>query len=149
MTRLAFILILLGCTGCQHEPLSSRTPFPRISPEWTGLSMCSFWDTNYLFQCPTSQAYAQPKWTPEQDYPPLTPWKAKAAALAQARLIRPDITEWECLEIALACPDTGQSFYVVTFAAGDRFRTGVIDHLKVPVLMSGETVQVFTEATKK
>jgi hypothetical protein len=150
MKRYAFILIMLGCTACQHATVFSRKPIRRTSPEWTDLSVCSFWDTNYWFQCPRSQISSQPQWKPEEDYPPLPPKKAESAALAQARLIRPDITEWLRLDIALTTSDTGLWYYVVTFAARDRLRTGPVgDYLKVPILMNGETVQVFTEANKK
>jgi hypothetical protein len=150
MKRYAFILIVLGCTACQHATVSSRGPIRRTSPEWTDLSMCSFWDTNYFFECPRSRISGQPQWKPEEDYPPLPPKKAEAAALAQARLIRPDITEWSSLRISLTRSDTGLWYYVITLAAGDaRLRTGIPDYLEVPVLMNGETVQAFTEADKK
>lgn len=149
MKRYAFILVVLGCTACQHATVSSRVPIRRTNPEWTDLSMCSFWDTNYFFQCPRSQISSQPHWKPEEDYPPLPPRKAEAAALAQARLIRPDITEWLRLRISLTSSDTGLWYYVITLAAGDRLRTGQTDDLEVPVLMNGETVQVFTEGNKK
>jgi hypothetical protein len=145
----AFILIALGCTACQHATVSSRVPIRRTNPEWSDLSMCSFWDTNYFFQCPRSQISSQPQWKPGEDYPPLPPRKAEAAALAQARLIRPDITDWLCLRISLTSSDRGLWYYEVTLAAGDRLRTGRTDYLEVPVLMNGETVQAFTEATKK
>jgi len=150
MKRYAFILIVLGCTACQHATVSSRVPIRRTSPEWTDLSRCSFWDTNYFFECPRSRIYSQPQWKPEEDYPPLPPKKAEAAALAQARLIRPDITEWSSLKISLTRSDEGLWYYVVTLSAGDRLRTGgYTDYLEVPVLMNGETVQAFTEADKK
>ena len=150
MNRYAFVFILLGCAACQHETLPGRVPFQRTSPEWTDLSICSFWDTNYFFQCPRSQISSQPQWKPEDDYPPLPPRKAEAAALAQARRIRPDIPEWSSLGICLRQSDAGVWFYVVTLTRGDAFlRTGVLDHLEVPVLMSGETVQVFTEGNKR
>ena len=145
-----FLLILLGCTACQHAAVSNRVPIRRTSPEWADLSVCSFWETNYWFQCPRSQISSQPQWKSEEDYPPLPPRKAEAAALAQARLIRPDITAWDCRMISLASSDTGFWYYVVTFIAGDRLRTGAHpDYLEVPVLMNGETAQVFTEAEKK
>jgi hypothetical protein len=150
MKRYVFILILLGCAACQHATVSNRVPIRRTNPEWTDLSVCSFWDTNYWFQCPRSQIANQPQWKPEQDYPPLPPRKAEAEALAQARLIRPDITEWGTLGISLRRSDTGLWYYVVTLWAHDRFRTGGYrDELEVPVLMNGQTVQVFTEANKK
>ena len=150
MKRYAFILIVLGCTACQHAAVSNRVPIHPTNPEWIDLSVCSFWDTNYFFQCPRSQISSQPQWKPEEDYPPLPPRRAEAAALAQARLIRPDITEWSRLTISLTSSDTGLWYYVVTFAAGDRLRTGPVgDYLKVPVLMNGETVQVSTEGNKK
>jgi len=149
MKRYAFILIVLGCTACQHATVSSRVPIRPTNPEWTDLSMCSFWDTNYFFPCPRSQISSQPQWKPEEDYPPLPPRKAEAAALAQARLIRPDVTEWLSLRISLTRSDTGLWYYVVTFARGDALRTGRADYLEVPVLMNGETVQAFTEANKK
>ena len=150
MKRYAFILILLGCTACQHATVSTRGPIRRTSPEWTDLSVCSFWDTNYWFQCPRSKISSQPQWKLEQDFPPLPPRKAQAAALAQARLFRPDITSWGALYIALTSSDEGLWYYVVTFIAGDRLRTGPVrDYLEVPVLMNGETVQVFTEADKR
>jgi hypothetical protein len=150
MKHFAFILILLGCTACQNTAVSSRTPIRRTSPEWTDLSMCSFWDTNYFFQCPRSQISSQPKWKPEEDYPPLPPKQAEAAALAQARLIRPDIPEWSSLRISLTRSDRGLWYYVVTLARGDNWlRTGQTDYLEIPVLMNGETVQFFTETDKK
>jgi hypothetical protein len=149
MKRYAFILIVLGCTACQDTTVSRSTPFRRTNPEWTDLSMCSFWDTNYFFQCLRSQISNQPQWKPEEDYPPLPPRKAEAAALAQARLIRPDINEWRSLGIALRSSDSGLWYYVITLCAGDRLRTGRADYLEVPVLMNGETVQAFTETDKK
>jgi len=150
MKRYAFILIVLGCTACQHATVSSRVPIRRTSPEWTDLSMCSFWDTNYWFQCPRSQTSSQPRWKTEEDYPPLPPRKAEAAAVAQARLIRPDISRWDTLKISLEGSDQWYWYYVVTLVAGDRLRTGgSIDQLEVPVLMNGRTVQVFTDENKK
>ena len=150
MKRYAFISILLACTACQHATVSSRAPIRPTSPEWADLSWCSFWDTNYFFQCPRSQISSQPQWKPEEDFPPLPPRKAEAAAKAQARLIRPDITEWTRHRISLTSSDTGLWYYVVTLSAGDRYRTGShTDYLEVPVLMNGETVQAFTEGNKK
>jgi hypothetical protein len=150
MKLYAFILIVLGCTACQHTPVSNRAPIRRTNPEWADLSWCSFWNTNYFFQCPRSQIASQPQWKPEEDYPPLPPRKTEAAAIAQARQIRPDITEWHRLEISLLTSDTGLWYYVVTLIAGDRIRTGPNrDYLEIPVLINGETVQVFTEENKK
>jgi hypothetical protein len=150
MKRYACILMLLGCTACQHATVSSRVPIRRTNPEWADLSWCSFWDTNYYFQCPRSQISSQPQWKPEVDYPPLPPRKAEAAAVAQARLIRPDITRWDTLRISLAGSDEWYWYYVVTLVAGDRYRTGGhTDYLEVPVLMNGQTVQAFTDENKK
>ena len=150
MKRYGWILIVLGCTACQHAVVSSRAPIRPTDPEWADLRWCSFWDTNYYFQCPRSEISSQPQWKLEEDYPPLPPRRAEAAAVAQARLVRPDVARWDTLRISLAGSDDWYWHYVVTLIAGDRYRTGGhSDRLEVPVLMNGRTVQAFTDENKK
>ena len=146
MRWLALLLILLGCTACQHQHPRDHGATPALVPskaqDAVGLGhMSTFEGANYFFETTQGVIDAAPKWKANEAFPPLSPRKAMVAALREVKRLRPDVAEWNLERVALEGRDSAFWFYEVTFTRSDVPYTGLPYFLHVPVLMDGTAVR--------
>jgi len=103
------------------------------------LSDSDFEGVTYIFQTTRSSIRSTPKWKPNEEFPPLSPRKAEAAALGRAHQLRPDVSTWNTESICLNYIGDDW-FYLVKLWRADIAITGLPYFLEVPVLMDGNAL---------
>lgn len=146
MRYIALTLLLSCCTSCQHTGTHSRVDRKvRIDQgERVNLSLSEFEGALYFFETTEAVLNAAPRWKKGSEFPPLSPRKAMAVALDEAKRIRPDVSKWNMESVSLSQHGDDEEecwVYCVRFSRGDIVITGLPFYLDVPVLMSGEAVR--------
>jgi hypothetical protein len=140
MRWLTVIIVTACCTSCQHPATGTGSTMPaeRDDHESMELRPCDFEGVAYHFYTTKGAVRRAPRWAATADCAPLPPRKAHAAALAVARAIRPDVSDWYTEAISLE-PWGGELdwIYTVRFTRADIPMTGQPSVLEVPVLMDG------------
>src|SRR5690349_17206791 len=98
-TSVRFILfaaVTLACVSCQHaRPHSIRNlQTGSNDTEAINLSLSEFERVLYCFQVTPAVIRMAPEWKKNAPFPPLSPRRAEAAALLEARRLRPDVEKW-------------------------------------------------------
>jgi len=144
--RLLPILFLVACCLSCHAPGNSGRAPPKSDSgtNFVGLAVCEFEGKVYFFEATAEVLATTPKWNAATDFPPLSPRRAEAVAIAEARRLCPDVPGWKPDNIALRQLDGDFWYYAVSlYSAG--LVIGRPHVLEVPVLMNGEAVHGTTE----
>ena len=142
MRRLALILFLLCWTDesyAQQSVTSKKQIGLHQDDRWLGDS--HFEGRTYVFAAPDELLRQSSTWNAESDKLPLSPKKAEAAAISQARRIRPDVKEWHCHSLALRRLETNVWVFAVMLFRADVASVAPPDSLEIPVLMNGKAVE--------
>lgn len=138
--HLSALFLVVSCISCQHvrEVSDGAVVVHREDYE--------FWGKEYCFDIAKSVLdSAPPRWYAKAQFPPLSPRKAEAVALKEARQIRPDVRQWIRESINLVplndLVDNGHWYYLVKLRRGDIDSTGVLEYLDIPVLMNGRVAE--------
>jgi hypothetical protein len=122
-----------------------------------GWRVSEFKESSYKFKLTRSAFSKAPIWKPEEQSPPLSPRKAFAIALAQAKELRPEVTNWNNPDIRLtpvgANDERGQFkgewIYMVRLQDCSEPIFGVPFQLDIPVYLDGSTVEPAIEKRKR
>jgi hypothetical protein len=146
MRFLLVILVAISCASCRHTPPAkpaARNEDPPSHGTDPNRWLCDskFEGATYVFTVPDALLRRTSQWRADSDLLPLAPDKAEAAAISEARRLRPDVGVWGCDSLALRRADHTVWFYLVTLFRTDVPSAGLPDFLTVPVLLSGEAVR--------
>ena len=116
--------------------------------DFMGWRVCDFKDKSYRFKITKSAVAKAPKWEQQQREPPLAPRAAYAAALRQAKKLRPEVTNWNVASISLTPLGVSdetflneQWIYMVTLQDYSGPISGIPHAMSIPVLLNGATIQ--------
>jgi hypothetical protein len=73
----------------------------RADDDLIGFRTSRFMDKTYSFKITKTQFEKAPRWKKGEEFPPLSPAKARDIALAQAKSLRPEVTNWNVADIRL------------------------------------------------
>ncbi len=142
-----FSVLSLGalCLSCK-APIDSwhAPPNPDTGSHTAAMVICEFELKVYFFEATDVVLESTPKWRPHADFPPLSPRRAEAVAVAEAKRLRPDVPGWKLDNTELRQSYDDWWYYVVSLYRSD-FIMGKPALMQVPVLMNGEAVHGTTE----
>jgi hypothetical protein len=120
-----------------------------FADDFYGSRLSHFKEKSYDFRLSKAAIERAPKWEKTADYPPLSPRKALQIALAQAKELRPEVTNWNTDDIKLEqigsstsnYPSTEKWIFLVTLQDYSGPIAGVPWQLKIPIYMDGSTIK--------
>jgi hypothetical protein len=146
MRFLALIVVAICCSSCQHSRQAAAASHiasssdPAIDPNRT-LFDSRFEGATYVFTVPDLLLRSASRWRADSERLPLIPSGAEAAAVSEARRLRPDVQAWSCVSLSLERVETDVWLYVVKLFRADTPSAGLPDFLTIPVLLSGAPVE--------
>jgi len=125
--------------------------------DFIGWRISDFKESSYKFAITKSAIEKAAKWSPQDQSPPLTPKKAFQIALAQAKHLRPEVTNWNNSEIRLTpvCTNTekngfdGKWIYMIKLQDFSGSFYGVPWQLDIPVYLDGSTITPQVEKSRR
>jgi hypothetical protein len=122
-----------------------------------GWRLSNFKESSYRFKITRAAIDKAPKWESNDEYPPLSPRKAFQIALAQARQLRPEVSNWNNSEIRLTPIRTNcekdklnaEWIYMITLQDFSGPIFGTPWQLNIPVYFDGSTITPVIEKSKR
>jgi hypothetical protein len=141
------IAVALCCTSCQHNPQVQAPPPNQTArdpgPPSRWLFESQFAGTTYEFAVSDAFLRNTSRWRAEKELLPVTPNQAEQAAIAEARRLRPEVSDWSLEDMTLRRVGDECWYYEVLLARADQVVIGIPPpafSLKIPVLMNGAAV---------
>ncbi|HWQ91566.1 MAG TPA: hypothetical protein VN673_07830 [Clostridia bacterium] len=146
MRVFALILVVICCSSCQHGRQVAAASHVVLSPNPAmdtnrPLYDSQFEGATYVFAVPDVLLRSTSRWRADSERLPLSPGKAEAAAISEARRLHPDVQAWSCISLSLERADKDVWFYLVKLFRSDLPSAGLPDFLTIPVLLSGAPVE--------